>query len=153
MRLLLHDVELLRDRFCDIAERYFMVQYLYGGRNPLEGVDCSQLVVNCLRSIGWLESWEDLSAHGLWDKFSQRYPSAIANPMRGCLAFWFKNNRAVHVGICLDHLMTIQAAGGDSATDTPDEATEKGAYVKYKRVDKDSRPVRFVNIFDPASIL
>lgn len=142
------DLDLLREWFCKVAERHFGVPYKYAGENPLEGEDCSQLIVNCLKSIGFMEQHEDLSCEGLWNRFHLKCPVSLTTPKRGALAFWFNSEaQPEHIAICLDHLMTIQAAGGHSWVDTKKEAVDTSAYVKYKRVDKDNRPVRFVDIF------
>jgi uncharacterized protein YfaT (DUF1175 family) len=149
MNLSPYDINHLRAWFCRIAQRYWYTLYHYGGKNKFTGVDCSQLVVNCLKAIGFLEEWEDLSSQDLWDKYSVKYPVTSTCPGTGALAFYFKGDEVEHIAICLDHLMTIQAAGGSRDTDTEKEAIKAEAWVKYKRVDKDPRPVRFVDIFAP----
>jgi cell wall-associated NlpC family hydrolase len=147
MNLSIHDKKELRDILIEISKSFLNIPYKYNGKSPINGLDCSQVVVEGLMQIGYIPWNFDYSAQGLWEKFSVKYPVSKEPPGPGALAFWFKDGSAVHVAICTSRIMTIQASGGNSKTDTLSEADEASAYVKYKRVDIDKRECRFIDIF------
>lgn len=138
---------LIRNAFVEIAKSFLNVPYKFGGKTPMDGMDCSQLVVEALRQIGYIGWDEDLTANDIWHRFSVRYPNSIVPPGPGSLAFWFQDGIAEHCAICIDRVMTIQASGGGPEVKTLDEAVRRRAYVMYKRVDIDKRNCRFIDIF------
>lgn len=148
MTLSAHDILELRDIFIESAKSMINTPYKYGGKSPIGGLDCSQLICAGLMEIGYIPWGSDYTAQGLWEKFSAKYLVSKVSPGSGSLAFWFNDKgKAIHVALCISRLMTIQATGGNSATDTLSEADELPAYVRYKRVDIDKRECRFIDIF------
>jgi len=122
----------LRNDFVSYAERWIGTPYKWAG-DDFEGLDCSGLVVECLKGIGWFEESEDHSANALYVMFRHK---EVREPEKGCLVFWFKeNNRAVHVAVCKDERLIIHAAGGGSLTETIDDAAEQNAYVKQRGLE------------------
>ena len=54
---------------CEYAQSFLGVPYRFGGRNRLEGFDCSQFVTELMISQGLVPHGTDLSAQGLFDHF------------------------------------------------------------------------------------
>ncbi len=124
-------------------------QYRYGGRNRLEGLDCSQLVFEFLISAGRLPHGDDGTAQGLFGRFyTHKYTSS---PRFGDLAFYGKNvDQIAHVGICMDDVLMIEAGGGDSTVKSFDQAVERSAMVRIRPIKyrKDFLGVVQMNLFE-----
>lgn len=120
----------------EYAKSFLGVQYKYGGRNRLEGLDCSQFVIELLISQGVLPHGFDTNAQGLFDHFVTKSTNEI-KPRAGSLAFYGHNSqRLVHVAFCLDETVMIECGGGDHTTITREAAIEKSACVRV-------RPIKF----------
>lgn len=74
-------------------------------------IDCSGLCVETLQGVGLLKHGRDYTADGLWRKF-QRFEIPDKKGEAGCLAFWFKDGRAIHVEMMIDEFHTVGASGG-----------------------------------------
>lgn len=109
--------------------------YAWGGDDPMAGFDCSGLIVEVLRATGLLAPHEDLTADGLWQKF-KKYQ--VVKPYTGCLLFWFKNNKAIHVEMAIDDFFTIGASGGGPHVKDLSQAIKENAFVKMNPIE--SRP-------------
>lgn len=131
--------------FMEVAWSYLKTPYLWGGDDPMAGIDCSGLVVECLKSVGAISLKDDLSADSLWHKWPHL---RVAEPGRGALAFWFNaEGKATHVAICWDKEYCITPDGGGSATLTPQDAVKQNAFVKIRRIDHRASQPKFVNLF------
>ncbi|MDF1545096.1 MAG: NlpC/P60 family protein [bacterium] len=69
----------VRHRFLQTALSYLGRPYRWGGDDP-SGIDCSGLVVECLKSVGTLEEHEDFSADRLCMLYSDKL---ISSPVPG----------------------------------------------------------------------
>ena len=132
--------------FLKTAQEYWGSPYKWGGKNHFEGLDCSQFVIECLKSIGELTESEDYTANDLWNKLSKEYNPSLL-PSVGAIVFWFRQGKVVHTAICLDDRMTIGAHNGGSAVKDRSEASEYNSFVKYRPIDYRPEEKRFVNIF------
>jgi len=139
--------ELRLKRFLQVAESHLNRWYIWGGDDPL-GFDCSGLVVECLRSVGWIGPNLDLSADGLWQMF-QPDENTIPTPGAGAgaMAFWFTGQRATHVAICLDSEYCLTADGGGSHIRTVSDAQRFNAYIKIRPIDHRREKPKFINLF------
>lgn len=118
----------------EIALAYMMAHlgapYVYGGKNMLEGVDCSGLVVEYLRCMGLITNTDDFTAASLFTM----YPT-VRRPKRGDLVFWRNSKGNIsHVEIMLNSEQSIGASGGDRYTVDFDTAIEDDAYVKVNYI-------------------
>ncbi len=106
--------------------------YLWGGNNPLTGLDCSGFVLECLRSVGHWPAGEDDNCAGIhvrlidkgWTKGSPRF---------GAVAF-FGAPGLTHVALCLSETTMIEAGGGGSGTVSAAMAAAQGAFVRVRPI-------------------
>jgi len=133
-----------KDLMIDIAMRFLGKFYTWGGDDP-SGFDCSGLVIECLKSIGFLPRKGDWTAQGLWNLFQDK---KIDYPLGGCLVFW-KNNQGkiIHVEICLDNKLSIGASGGGSTTITLEDAIRQNAFIKIRPFSSRNNIAGFINLF------
>lgn len=107
------------------------IPYKYGGNNPLEGFDCSGLAVYLLKSRGVLPNNYDATAQGLFERFSQ--DGSWNKKEAGSLVFYGNSSSNItHVGIMLDSRTIVEAAGGDSRTNSYEDAVRDDAYVRFR---------------------
>jgi len=114
-------------------ERELGKPYNWGGQNPLEGFDCSGLVIEGLKAVGVLPKKGDWTARGLRDRFKGK---EIQSPTPGCLLFWNRGSQIGHVEIVWQVVdggrLTIGASGGGSKTHTEQDAIDQDAYIKVR---------------------
>ena len=117
-----------------IAEQLLNTPYRWGGNDPMEGFDCSGLIIEILQSVGLFKRDKDTTAHGL----SLLYPETDVLEA-GTLVFydWNGDKRMDHVEmiIAIDEdgqLFTIGASGGDDKTTSLTNAQMQNAYVKIR---------------------
>ena len=125
--------------FLKVAWSHLNTLYRWAGDDPT-GLDCSGLVVECLKSVGLMKSGSDLSAQGIFDVFVNGQNSEVLEPVPGALLFWQnEDGRMIHVAICVNEKFCITADGGGSGITSAEIAAEKNAFVKirpwnYRRV-------------------
>jgi hypothetical protein len=122
------------DLALDSAKRLINLPYRWGGNDPMEGFDCSGLVIEILQSAGLFPRNKDTTAHGLSLLFPE---TEVIGP--GVLVFydWNSDKRFDHVEmvIAIDEdgeLYTIGASDGDDRTTTVTNAQMQDAYVKIR---------------------
>ena len=67
----------------EVAKSFLGIPYKWGGRSPMEGLDCSHLVCEILRSVNVLENNQYLRSFELWDHFQHQQ----SHPCEGALFF------------------------------------------------------------------
>jgi len=106
--------------------------YIWGGDNPVQGLDCSGLVIEILKSVGLLPAQGDWNAESLYRRFKAHEIEEV-DFTEGCLVFW-QNSQGIcnHVEYALSIELSIGARGGGSTIKTPNDALKKGAYSKIR---------------------
>ena len=90
------------------------VPYKYGGVSPIEGIDCSEFVINLLTAWGFFKPWDDTTAHGLWLWAKKMDKIGRDKPFEGCLVFYGSTERITHIAYAISERLTLQASGGTS---------------------------------------
>lgn len=123
-----------REIAVEVLKQNLGIPYKWGGNDPMEGFDCSGLVIEALQSAGKFDRKADTTAHGLSSMFPE---TEILQA--GVLVFydWNKDGRADHVEMVAlvdddGEVYTIGASGGDSSTTTLNSAITGNAYVKMR---------------------
>lgn len=111
-----------------VAWHYLGTPYVWGG-DDFSAFDCSGYVLEILQSVGLVPHNQDTTAHGLYAMFVSR---KVDLPTRGCLVFWERSGKMVHVEFCLDTDLSIGSSGGGSATEDEADAILQNAYVKVR---------------------
>ena len=103
------------------------IPYLWGGKNPLSGFDCSGLVQWIEMSIGFEMEGGPRNADAL-SKFFLKNGVKLVSPAEGALVFY--GLPIEHVGICIDNKRMIEAYNGNEYVTTRNIAQMRGACVR-----------------------
>lgn len=115
-----------------IADSCLNIPYLYGGKNPLTGFDCSGLIEWILDSVG-MSPPGVANAQALHDWFIQEGKAHSSLQITGSLVFYGKSVSEInHVSMMLNDSQIIEAGGGDQTTKTLEDAKKKGACVRRR---------------------
>lgn len=107
--------------------------YKFGGNNPIEGIDCSGLVLELMRAAGEVGS-QDMTAQDLYNYFESRGTHNVFAP--GTLVFYGKSVTQIsHVAFMISPYQIIEAGGGGRSTITEEDAAKKGAFVRMRHID------------------
>ena len=126
---------MIKDLMLSYAISMVGLPYIWGGDSPLEGFDCSGLVIELLKAEGRFPVGDDTTAQGLYLYFKDQGFQSTGAAERGCLAFYGKSvNEITHVAYCLDEKHVIEAAGGNHTTITPEIAKKQNAHVRIRQI-------------------
>jgi cell wall-associated NlpC family hydrolase len=108
--------------------------YIWGGDDPVVGMDCSGLVQEILASVG-MDPPGDQTAQGLFDHFQK---TALWNKYGlGALAFYGESvSKITHVAFMLDQYRIIEAGGGGSKSTSPAAASAQNAFVRIRLIKR-----------------
>lgn len=113
------------------ALQFLRIPYIYGGKNPLIGLDCSGLVCEILHSAGLLPWDFQSNAQGIYDHFKEK--AVDGEIAAGSLSFYGKSLTQIdHVGFLIDTHLMVEAGHGDPSLLTIDLAVKKGAYSRVR---------------------
>jgi cell wall-associated NlpC family hydrolase len=115
------------------AMSFLGTPYKYGGRSSLEGLDCSQYVIELLIAAGVFPHGFDTTAQGVYTLLIEK--GCSNTPGTGALAFYGRNSMKIsHVAFCLDEKTMLEAGGGDPKVTTLEIATEKSALIRMRPI-------------------
>ncbi len=107
--------------------------YLWGGKDPAVGLDCSGAVTNAYESVGIMSKGSS-KRYGSADLAKALRPISASEVKKGDLVFYGPSGVS-HVMMIVGDGRVIGATGGGSKTTTTDIARQQGAYVKYMPID------------------
>ncbi len=117
----------------DYALSFVGTHYLWGGNNPLTGMDCSGLVLELLRSIGAWGKIDD-TAQGIYGTFGGM--KAKSNYAFGDILYFGKSTTQItHVTMSLGSGLMIEAGAGGSTTTSKDAAAKQSAFVRVRPIN------------------
>jgi cell wall-associated NlpC family hydrolase len=97
-----------------IALSYVRAPYLFGGKDPLKGIDCSGMVELCLKKLKILpQDKKNYNSQMIFDylKANKSY-SSCAKPTKDCVLFFRSASGIInHVAIALNETLMIEATG------------------------------------------
>jgi len=112
--------------------------YKWAGNNPIEGFDCSGLIMEGLKAHGIAKYNEDLSSQSIFDKLSGGYKYFSPDShmiIKNDLLFFGKSAREIsHVAIAYDNMLMLEAGGGDSTCTSVKRARKLGAFVRVRPI-------------------
>lgn len=110
---------------------FLHIPYIWGGQSR-DGLDCSGLVGEWWKRIGFVGRGYDTTADKLYDgyRLGQLSGTRQSAGQFGALAFYGSGTNAGHVTICWDDLACIGANGGSKSTKTAAQARARGAAVR-----------------------
>ena len=115
------------------AENFLRVPYKWGGDDPIHGFDCSGLVTECFQALGVIKHGRDYNAQGIYNLVKPYDLENVGNP--GALAFFGENLVSIiHVGICMDDKLMIEAGGGGRDVNGYLKAAERNAFVRIRPI-------------------
>lgn len=115
----------------DYALSHLGLPYRWGGDDPINGYDCSGLVIELLKSAGLLPNKFDTTAQGLYDRYRE---NCTSTPSFGALAFYGSTSGITHVSFCLNDSECIEAGGGGSRMKTRYDAAESNAFIRIRPI-------------------
>lgn len=120
-----------RSDYLFTALGYLGVPYLWGGKDPAKGLDCSGLVTHCLWRLGGADWRHTYNTDRLWDELRE-----TDEPKPGDAVFYGVGGvrpNPSHVMLWLGASgLVFGATGGGSDTTTLEAAKKRDAKVKFK---------------------
>lgn len=110
------------------------VPYIWGGKDPSKGLDCSGFTQYALKFLG-LNPPGECNAQSLYSIFSKTGDSVLT-PSFGDLLFFGKDQRIHHVAIALNEDEMVEAAHGNETITDRLKAYEKGAKVMVTNIGR-----------------
>lgn len=136
-----------------IAWSFLGQPYIWGGDDPIQGFDCSGLIIEILKSLGYISENEDYSANSLASKFNRIYEFGKNEiPLEaGDLIFWqIKNSRFSHVELAIGKFHSIGASGGGNNVKSIEDAIKYNAFIKVRPIKRinEIRKVFYAKLID-----
>ena len=129
------------DIFCEYLLTLLGLPYHWGGDDPMEGFDCSGIVIEAGKAVGLFPRGYDANAQSLYDKYKMDPPILQHQALKGDLVFFGRDIHNVsHVGVVIfpGKSIMIEAGGGKEQTVDLDTAKKDNAFIRLRpyRIDK-----------------
>lgn len=127
-----------REQYLISLMKYYGIPYIWGGKNPLIGLDCSGLVYNAHSLALNCGPQFVLNSQGYFDFYSAAGIRVLdSGADLGDLCFYGKDPKSIHhVGICLNQTLMIEAAHGGRDIINETAAKLKGAKVEINPISR-----------------
>jgi cell wall-associated NlpC family hydrolase len=110
---------------------FLNIPYIYGGKNPLGGEDCSGLVCEFLKALGKISTNDEFGSQQLYNQYKPM--TQAGGPVCGSLAFYGQDESHIdHVAMFLDSNFIVEAGHGTADTTTREVATQRGAFSRVR---------------------
>lgn len=119
----------------EYAMSFLGTPYLWGGDGPIDGIDCSGLVIELLKSQGVLPRVYDSNAAGLFVDLAKRPGSVVAAKVDIGTLIFFGVESITHVGFALSDTLMLEAGGGDHTVVNRETAAAKNAFVRVRPIN------------------
>lgn len=117
----------------DYAKKFIGIPYIWGGKCPVGGLDCSGFV-DMLLDMAGISPAKVINAQGIHD-----WLVGINAPQSGgkyALAFFGTGPQHItHITLILSPYLMIEAGGGDQTCVDRAAANAKNAFVKVSKID------------------
>lgn len=114
-----------------MAVQYLNVAYIWGGNEPITGLDCSGFVLQVLRDVGYKKG--DMTSQGLYNELSLISKSSEIET-DSILFFGRSISDISHVAIAINREYMIGASGGDENCTKLNHAITRDARVKITKI-------------------
>lgn len=105
------------------------IPYIYGGKSPINGLDCSGVVCELLQSLGLIGRNVEMNSQMIFDNFKNKSAEGVI--ALGSLAFYGESaSKISHVAMFLDTHFIIEAGHGTSDTKEVSQAQIRDAKVR-----------------------
>ena len=123
----------------DYAMRFIGTPYVYGGNNPVSGMDCSGFVCEILKAVSVIPGHKDFSARELYVMLQSTNGCRVSKSVkRGSILFFGKNiNTISHIAIAINDKLMIESGGGDAGTISKEKAALCNAFVRIRPIRSD----------------
>ena len=119
----------------DYALKFVGQPYKWGGDDPIEGYDCSGLVIELLTATGVFPYGYDATSRQIMIDLIAKGAQKVNTPHFGSICFYGKNPDAItHVSFAMDKDTVIEAGGGGSANTTKEVAAKTNAFVRLRPI-------------------
>lgn len=123
----------MNDLVIAYLRRFIGIAYIWDGKTPMGGFDCSGLVCEGLRYAGLMKNHEDFSSNTLYMRYGVVPPEQ--SPIRpGSLLFFGTKQKVIHVAMATSATHMIEAGGGTESTRNVDLAIQRGAFVRERPI-------------------
>ena len=119
-----------------IAMQFLGTPYIYGGNNPLTGLDCSGFIQIPLKTVKIIKDDKDRSAQMIYNYIikSKKYENKLAAD--SILFYGNSKDKITHVALALNENLMIEAGNGSRHCKTRKEAARRDARVRIIPIKK-----------------
>ncbi len=122
------------DIILPIALQYLNIPYIWGGKNPLVGLDCSGLSSVIVKAGGAYIPPDIESSQQQYDYFSELTNHINQKIECGTLIFYGTPGKIHHVAVAIDPHRHIEAGHGDQTVKSVQDAVNKGAHSRISAI-------------------